>query len=162
MCGEKDVVGEAEERERESERERERERERAGRLRGEGRCSAELERTPRAQPSIGLPWKPHSSPACIPTDCSDSLLLSISLLASLFFHPVFFIPLLIRVFVVFSLPLFLSLSLCLSLFALFLHRAHTRIKHIRDDAHSASKLISDALLSLSLPLSLSFSLSVAR
>ncbi|KAJ4945637.1 hypothetical protein JOQ06_023318, partial [Pogonophryne albipinna] len=54
-CREEDIVGEAE-------------RERARRLRGEGRCSAELERTPRAQPFLGLPWKPHSSPACIPTD----------------------------------------------------------------------------------------------
>lgn len=62
---------------------------------------------------LGLPWKPHSSPACIPTDCSDSLSLSIYLSPRFsVFHPVFFIPLLIRVFVVF----FLSFSLSLYFF----------------------------------------------
>lgn len=104
----------------------------ARRLRGEGRCSAELERTPRAQPprlSPQLPWKPHSSPACIPTDCSAALSFS-SLLC-------------------FSCCLFhFSFNSCLFflflfLFLLFLWRV--RCCTFCVDAHSASTLISGAL-----------------
>lgn len=119
----KDIVGEAGERE-----------SKAAERRGPVQCRAGTDTQSSA--FLGLPWKPHSSPACIPTDCSDSLLLSIYPSPRLsVFHPVFFIPLLICVF-------FLSLSLS----ALFLHRTH--IEHIHDDAHSASTLISDAWLSV--------------
>lgn len=47
---------------------------------------------------LGLPWKPYSSPACIPTDCSGSLSIYLSSRFSVF-HAVFFIPLLICVFI---------------------------------------------------------------
>ena len=110
VCGEKDIVGEAGERKREESKAAER--------RGPVQCRAGTDTQSSA--FLGLPWKPHSSPACIPTDCSDSLFysLSISLLASVF-HPIFFIPLLIRVFVFFFFPS----PLCV--FTPHTHRAHS-------------------------------------
>lgn len=81
---ERNVVGEA----------GEREREREGWLRGEGRCSAELERTPRAQPSARCHGN-HIPPP--PASLQTALSLFYCLSISLSSPSMLFIPLLICV-----------------------------------------------------------------
>ena len=96
---ERNVVGEAGDRAREKE---------VAERRGPVQCRAGTDTQSSAFRT--LPWKPHSSPACIPTDCSVSFLLSLYLS---FFSSMLFISLLICVSV--------SLDFC----HFYMHRAHT-------------------------------------